>query len=294
MVDGDSSAESQIDALYAVPLEEFTPQRNQLAQRFRRGGERELGERVKRLRKPTVAAWTLNQLGRRQPEVVRGLLDSGRQLRQAQERLLGEGQPGVLREAAAQERRLVDETGQAAERLLRETGQTVSAPLRRKLWETIHAAALDSELGEKLRRGRLLEDSQISDLGLIGVGGFTQPESGAGSKPESRAESKPGAGSKPSSESEPRKRPESQPRRGQARRRLEQARQREQELDEQLQAAFRRADAANQQVTVARAELERAEANAARARRDAERAGKRAQKMAERPSGQLNKGADVG
>ncbi|MEA2145635.1 MAG: hypothetical protein QOG59_1222 [Solirubrobacteraceae bacterium] len=269
MADGGARAEAQIDALYELPLEEFTPARNQLAQRLRRNGERERSEEVKRLRKPTLAAWTLNQLRRRQPEVVSGLLDAGMQLRQAQERLLGEGERGVLREAATQERRLVGETVHAAEAVLREARKPVSTALQRKLWETTHAAAIDPELGDMLRRGRLIEDSQISDLGLMGGSGG----------PERRGRSEPRGRSKPRGRSDPRGGAEKPKRSTQLRRRLEQARKRQQKLDEKLAAALGNVELADQQVTSARtnleraeAELERAETRAARERAEAERA----------------------
>jgi hypothetical protein len=253
VADGGAGAEAQIDALYELPLAEFTPARNQLAQKLRRDGDRERSDEVKRLQKPTVAAWTLNQLRRRRPEVVDALLDAGVQLRQAQERLLGEGERGVLREAAAQERRFVEETVHAAEAMLRGSEQPVSAPLQRKLWETTHAAALDPALGELLRGGRLVEDRQISDLGL--VGDPVRPE--------------------PRSSSEQRERV-------QLRRRLEQARERQQKLEEQLEQALRNAELADREVFKARGELERAETNAARRRAEAERVREQATAGAER------------
>ena len=47
--------ESQIDKLYQIPLDEFTPARNALA--------KETGEsEIKKLEKPNLAAWSVNQL----------------------------------------------------------------------------------------------------------------------------------------------------------------------------------------------------------------------------------------
>ena len=47
----------EVDRLYELPLEEFTAARNELAKR--------LGDTsVKELKKPTVTAWTVNQLAR--------------------------------------------------------------------------------------------------------------------------------------------------------------------------------------------------------------------------------------
>jgi hypothetical protein len=273
--DGDSAADDRIAALYELPLEEFTSARNQAAQQLRKAGERELSEQVKGLRKPSVAAWTLNQLRHRQPELVAGLLDAGLQLRQAQERLLDRGERGLLRDAAAQERRLVQETVAAAEAMLREAGQAVSPALHNKLWETAHAAALDPDLGETLRRGRLLEDRQLSDLGLIG---------GLGSGPGSDAATAPKSAEPAAAETIPKNQ-----------RRLEQARERKQKLEEKLQSTQQAADEAEGQLRQAQTALRNAEAEAARALTRAERAraaAERAHAATEHARGQVQAAAD--
>ncbi len=248
MADGSSGAGAQIAALYGLPRDEFTPARNQLAQQLRRAGERELGEQVKRLRKPSVAAWTLNQVRWRHPEQVEGLLAAGQRLREAQERLLEEGERGRLRDAAADERRLVEETVQAAEAILEEAGETVRPPLHNKLWETAHAAALDPELGETLGRGRLLQDLQISDLGLIGGVGSAPAASTVGAEP-----------------APPKPTPKTQ-------RRREQARQRKQKAQSKLETALRAASEAENRLALAQEQLQGARTAATRAQADAERA----------------------
>ncbi len=274
VADGDSAADARIAELYELPLEEFTSARNRAAQQLRQAGERELGEQVKGLRKPSVAAWTLNQLGGSRPELIAALLDAGLQLREAQERLLNSGERGRLRDAAAQERRLVGETVAAAEAMLREAGQTVSPALHNKLWETAHAAALDPELGQTLRQGRLVEDRQLSDLGLIGGLG-PGPDSGAATAPE------------PAEPAPPEPTPKKQ-------RRLEQARVRKQELEEKLRSAQGAADEAEAQLRQAQLALRNAEAEAARALTGAERAqaaAERAHAAAEHARGQVQEAA---
>ncbi len=58
--------EEELDRLYALPLNEFTAARDDVAKRLRGEGERELADEVKQLRKPPIAAWLVNQLGDRQ------------------------------------------------------------------------------------------------------------------------------------------------------------------------------------------------------------------------------------
>src|ERR671927_1493124 len=80
--------EKRVDALYGVPLEEFTPARDALAKDLRGKGEREGAESVKGLPKPSTAAWVVNQLARTQGSEVQALLDAGRAMRAAHEGLL--------------------------------------------------------------------------------------------------------------------------------------------------------------------------------------------------------------
>ncbi len=54
--------EEIIDRLYALPLEEFTPERNQAERELRKAGQPEQAEQVKALRKPTAAAAAVNHL----------------------------------------------------------------------------------------------------------------------------------------------------------------------------------------------------------------------------------------
>ena len=69
--------EPRIDALYALPLERFTPERDALAKELAADGDRPGADRVKALRKPVVAAWAVNALAREDPEGIRALMSSG-------------------------------------------------------------------------------------------------------------------------------------------------------------------------------------------------------------------------
>ena len=79
------------DDLYALPPGEFTRARDERAKALRKEGKREEADAVKALRKPTVAAWALNQLARRRAKDVERLLTAGEKLRAAQEELLAGG-----------------------------------------------------------------------------------------------------------------------------------------------------------------------------------------------------------
>ena len=91
--------ETELEQLFGLPLDQFTAARNELASRLKSAGQTDAAERVRELRKPSVPAWAVNQLARREPEAVGRLVESGERLRKAQAAALAGG------DAAAEELR---------------------------------------------------------------------------------------------------------------------------------------------------------------------------------------------
>ena len=145
------SAETAGDELYAEPLESFTSARNQLARALREAGDKDAAARVAALRKPTVAAWAVNQLSRRHRREVDLLLDAGHRLIDAQQ---GGRSAEELNAAAKQQRDAVEGLVRLARSLL-EPG--ASEDTVRKVAETLRAASLTAEGREELARGRLTD-----------------------------------------------------------------------------------------------------------------------------------------
>ena len=81
-----ATLEREIDRLFELPLDEFTPARNELARRLKGEGDKEAAEHVQALAKPSVPAWAINQLARQEKAKVKALLDAGTKLRKAQEK----------------------------------------------------------------------------------------------------------------------------------------------------------------------------------------------------------------
>jgi hypothetical protein len=107
--------DAQIDELYQLPLGEFTAARNALAKTLA-GAD---ASRVKRLEKPTVVPWAINQLYWRDRPVYERLMKSGTALRTAQIGAL-EGKKADVRKAGEAHRKTLAEaveraTGLAAE-----------------------------------------------------------------------------------------------------------------------------------------------------------------------------------
>jgi hypothetical protein len=178
--------------LYGLPPGEFTGARDARVKELRKQGEREAADAVKALRKPTVAAWALNQLARTRSRDVARLIAAGEQLRSAQEELLGGGDRSAFQEAAGAERELVADLTADATTLASEAGER-SGGLREKVAETLHAAALDEETAAELRAGRLTREREaIGGFGQPGGGPAPTPSTGkAGRKPGSKQAPKP-------------------------------------------------------------------------------------------------------
>jgi len=70
------SEASAIDDLYGLPLDRFVAERTALARELRGAGRREEAGEVAALRKPSVAAWAVNQLVRTQGRAVDELFEA--------------------------------------------------------------------------------------------------------------------------------------------------------------------------------------------------------------------------
>jgi hypothetical protein len=149
-------AEDPIDRLYGVALEEFVGERDALAKRLRADGDREGAAAVKKLAKPSRAAWAVNRLVRARPDEVRALVAAGEALAGAQEQLLDGGDVAVLRGAADAARALVDALAAEAE---------ADGPTRDKVRATLHAATVDEQAREEVAAGRVLKERAASGFG---------------------------------------------------------------------------------------------------------------------------------
>ena len=176
----------ELQELYGLPLERFTDERNVLAKALRKEGRRDEAAEVSGLRKPSVAAWAVNQLVRTQRRDVAALFEAGDDLREAQSQLLaGHGEADVLRDAVEAERAAVDQLTHKARGLLSSEGHELTSATLERVSETLNAAALDEDLRAQMRDGCLVRE--LHHVGLGGLGGAATPSrSGRRGKPSSK------------------------------------------------------------------------------------------------------------
>jgi hypothetical protein len=162
-----ATLEREIDRLYALPLDEFTARRNELAKRLKKEGEADAAEQVTALVKPSVPAWTINQLARRQKKEVQSLLTAGTKLRKAQERALSGGGADALRAAQAEERDSVRDLTQRAAAILEEAGRPATRTVLERIRATLGAAILTDPERAALKAGRLTSEVQVSGFDAL-------------------------------------------------------------------------------------------------------------------------------
>lgn len=168
--------------LYGLPLDRFVAERAELAKALRREGRKEEAVVVGALRKPSVAAWTVNQIVRTQQAAVSSLFEAGDALGQAQSELLaGRGDAQALREAAQRERQAVDDLAEVARGLLSSEGHEPTQTTLDRVSATLHAAALDEEARMRVREACL--ERELRQVGF----GATGAASGAASTASERA-----------------------------------------------------------------------------------------------------------
>lgn len=158
-----SNLEDEVDALFRLPLAEFTDARNALAARLKKSGrseEKAEADRVKALGKPSISAWAVNQLYWNHREAFDRLIASGKRFHKAQASR-GGGKVADMREALDTRREALTELSDLATSLLLDAGHNTSLDTIRRITSTLEAISAMSELASRSdapRPGRLTHD----------------------------------------------------------------------------------------------------------------------------------------
>ncbi|HLV58261.1 MAG TPA: hypothetical protein VKY81_05235 [Natronosporangium sp.] len=169
--------------LYAVPPRRFVQRRDAAVSRARAAGDPRLARAIARLRRPTVAAWLVNLLAHRRPDLVAELTDLAGALQDAQRQLHG----GTLRDLTAQRRKVVSALVRTAESLAREADPDARGALPLADVEaTLGAALADPQVAAQVRAGRLERPVSYTGFGAPAAGG------GPADRPRATAATAPG------------------------------------------------------------------------------------------------------
>ena len=152
-----SKLEDDIDALFRLPLAEFTGERNSLAARLKKEGRRNDADRVKLLAKPSISAWAVNQLYWDHREAFNQLIATGKRLRPAQKLRLA-GKVAGMRDSLDARREALVNLSDLATELLRDAGSNPSPDTLRRVITTLEALSAHAMLSDGPTPGRLTHD----------------------------------------------------------------------------------------------------------------------------------------
>ncbi|SNT18792.1 hypothetical protein SAMN05421812_103615 [Asanoa hainanensis] len=182
--------------LYTAPPDGFVAARAELVAAAKAAGQADRAKQLGKLRKPTVAAWVVNLLAIRRPELVDQLVELSAALRSAQRQLKGD----ALRELTRQRREAVGALVKEALALAAKAdpGNRAKLPAA-EVEATLTAAVSDAEVAEQVRSGRLVRAASYAGFGEVPRPNLRlvtdeqpepvdEPDTGAGSKRAAEAE----------------------------------------------------------------------------------------------------------
>jgi hypothetical protein len=185
--DGENQAkvdlETDLDALFQLPLPEFTSARNALAARLKKAGNNEDATRVKALSKPSVSAWAVNQLYWKHRGPFNDLIAAGQRFGRAHASQLS-GKNADTREPLAERREALTGLLRLAGSLLREAEHNPAPDMMRRLTTTLEALSIYSLFSDGPSAGRLTEDLDPPGFESLAV---LIPGVGRGERPDPSA-----------------------------------------------------------------------------------------------------------
>ncbi len=165
---------SDIDALFTLPLSEFTAARNALAARLKKAGRGGEAQEVKALTRPSATAWAVNQLYWRHRRDFDRLVAVSEKLRHAQS-----GRGGDPRSLLDERRKLISALASIATELMTEAGHAASIDAQRRVITTLESLAARDRSSIEHQAGRL-----TADLEPLGFDTFAEL---LGSAPQQKA-----------------------------------------------------------------------------------------------------------
>ncbi|MDS1114992.1 hypothetical protein RD149_14575 [Gordonia westfalica] len=159
-----------VDELYGLTPDLFVKRRNELAKEVRGEGESALEKDISHLRRPTQAAWAINQWVRANPDDSDQVTALAADLSAAQRRSAA----AMMRELSRRRQDLINASTDGVVRTASSLGVRLSDSAVREVATTLRAAIADADTLDALRRGRLVTSAEYSGFGPAGV--FVVPD----------------------------------------------------------------------------------------------------------------------
>jgi hypothetical protein len=153
-----------IRRMYEAPPDGFVAARSAAIADAKKAGDAEAVKRLTALRKPTVAAWLVNLLALRKPELIDQLVELATALRAAQRSLQGD----ELRELSNQRRQIVSALVNEARKLAVAEDRSLASKLPLgEVEATLTAALAEPQIADQVRSGRLIRAATYAGFGEV-------------------------------------------------------------------------------------------------------------------------------
>jgi hypothetical protein len=152
-----------VGELYGLSPDDFLSARRGLAARAKADKETGLAKAIESIRKPTAAAWAINQLVRSRPDDVERLVELAAGLHEAQEKMDGAAMKTLGRERT----KLIDELVRSTAEVAKESGGALSMPVATQVRETFVAALATTAAAEAVGSGQLTRALSYAGFGDV-------------------------------------------------------------------------------------------------------------------------------
>lgn len=176
-----------IDALYRLPLAEFTAARNALAATLRKAGDRDAAARVAALEKPPASAWAVNALYWRERALFDAFLEAGQRLVTAQR----SGGADAFREAQKERKDALLGLMKRAGSLLEGAGHAATPATLGRVSQTLESLAVRGGAPEGVALGQLSADLEPPGFEAFTGLSFSAPQAPAPKKADAKPASDP-------------------------------------------------------------------------------------------------------
>jgi hypothetical protein len=165
----------ELDRLFATPPSQFIEERKRIAAALKSAGRKDDAKAVDKIPRPSVPVWTVNQIARREPELVRRLGAITERLKVAA--------GSEYAAAATEHRQVLGELRERAAALLVEAGHDAGPHNVQRVVTNLRAAAGNAETLDLLARGRLERDLEEQEAAsLFGTAAAASGAPAAGGK----------------------------------------------------------------------------------------------------------------
>jgi hypothetical protein len=148
-----------VDGLFTGSLDDFVKRRDALVRQLKKDGDKDAAAAVKQLRKPSTAAWAVNQVARRSPAAIDDVVAAARDVHDAQARAVQGKDSSGLRTATDAWRKQIHA-------LAAEVAKEAGEQYRDDAASTFEAASTSDEWAQVLKAGWLVTTLSPSGFGL--------------------------------------------------------------------------------------------------------------------------------